>query len=122
MLLNSGVLLNPLACNELHTRYVIRSFFVMLRGSGRTLEEIAWLLEIAFLYKQPFALVHCVQKVKVRDSEYVLTPVYTSKSVAHYSRSLNQMLKLNPGFKYGNTVGCKQMALSCQVEKITTMF
>ena len=30
--------------------------------------------------------------------------------------SLNQKLKLNLGCNYGNTVGCKQMTLPCQVE------
>ena len=33
---------------------------VLVRGSVSTLEEIAWLLAISFLHKQPFATVHFV--------------------------------------------------------------
>ena len=35
-----------------------------LRGSVSTLEEIAWLLAIFFLYKQPFDPVHFLQTVE----------------------------------------------------------
>ena len=46
--------------NESKTHKKSKQLLNIVRGSVSTLEEIAWLLAISFLYKQPFAAVHFV--------------------------------------------------------------